>query len=48
MKVGTLIPIEEPDAMTLALEQRVVAKGRYGAHDGYKAMQFTGFKEQKS
>ena len=48
MKVGTLIPIEEPDAMNLVLEQRVVAKGRYGTHDGYKAMQFTGFKEQKS
>jgi len=48
MKVGTLIPIEEPDAMNLVLEQRVVAEGRYGTHDGYKAMQFTGFKEQKS
>lgn len=48
MKVGTLIPIEEPDAMSLALGQQLVAEGRYGTHDGYKAMQFTNFKEQKS
>ena len=47
MKVGMTIPIEEPDAMSLVLNGRSVAHGRYGAHDGLKAMQFTNFKERK-
>jgi hypothetical protein len=42
------IPIEEPDAMSLRLNDRVVARGRYGAYEGLKAMQFTGFKERKA
>lgn len=48
MKVGMTIPIEEPDAMSLRLNDRVVARGRYGAYEGLKAMQFTGFKERKA
>ena len=48
MKVGTTIPIEEPDAMALVLNGRTVAHGRYGAHEGLKAMQFTHFKERDS
>jgi len=48
MKVGMTIPIDEPDAMSLILNGRVVAEGRYGAHEGLKAMQFTQFKEHKS
>ena len=47
MKVGTTIPIEEPDAMPV-LNGRTVAHGRYGAHEGLKAMQFTHFKERDS
>lgn len=47
MKVGMTIPIEEPDAMSLLLNGRPVAQGRYGAHDGLKAMQFTNFKERE-
>jgi flagellar motor switch protein FliM len=48
MKVGTTIPIEEPDAMALLLNGRAVAHGRYGAYEGLKAMQFTHFKERES
>ena len=48
MKVGMTIPIDEPDAMSLILNGRIVAEGRYGAHEGLKAMQFTQFKEHKS
>ena len=47
MKVGMTIPIEEPDSMSLVLNGRAVAHGRYGAHDGLKAMQFTNFKERE-
>lgn len=47
MKVGMTIPIEEPDGMSLLLNGRAVAQGRYGAHDGLKAMQFTNFKERE-
>ena len=45
MKVGMTIPIEEPDGMSLLLNGRAVGQGRYGAHEGLKAMQFTNFKE---
>ena len=48
MKVGMTIPIEEPDVMSLRLNGRAVAHGRYGAHEGLKAMQFTHFKERES
>lgn len=48
MKVGMTIPIDEPDSMSLLLNGRAVAHGRYGAHDGLKAMQFTQFKERES
>ncbi|UZP73809.1 flagellar motor switch protein FliM [Candidatus Paraluminiphilus aquimaris] len=48
MKVGVTIPIQEPDAMALLLNGRAVAHGRYGAHEGLKAMQFTHFKERES
>jgi hypothetical protein len=34
--------------MSLILNGRIVAEGRYGAHEGLKAMQFTQFKEHKS
>lgn len=47
MRVGVTIPIEEPDAMSLLLNDRAVAQGRYGAHEGLKAMQFTNFKERE-
>jgi flagellar motor switch protein FliM len=45
MKVGMTIPIDEPDGMSLLLGGRAVAVGRYGAHEGLKAMQFTNFRE---
>ena len=48
MKVGMTIPIEEPDEMSLQLKGRAVAHGRYGTHEGLKAMQFTHFKERES
>ena len=48
MKVGMTIPIDEPDAMSLLLNGRAVAHGRYGAHDVLKAMQFTNFKVRES
>jgi flagellar motor switch protein FliM len=47
MKVGMTIPIEEPDGMSLLLNGRAVGKGRYGAHEGLKAMQFTNFRERE-
>ena len=48
MQVGTTIPISEPNEIKLFLEAEVVAMGRYGAFDGFKAMQFTKFREDKS
>ena len=43
MGVGTLIPIEPPDKVVLSLEGRPIADGKYGTHEGFKAMQFTNF-----
>ena len=48
MQVGTTIPISEPTEVELFLETDSVAVGRYGAFDGFKAMQFTKFREDKS
>ena len=48
MQVGTTIPISEPVEVELFLEADSVAVGRYGAFDGFKAMQFTKFREDKS
>jgi flagellar motor switch protein FliM len=48
MQIGTIIPISEPVEVELFLEADSVAVGRYGAFDGFKAMQFTKFREEKS
>ena len=48
MQIGTTIPISEPVEVELFLEADSVAVGRYGAFDGFKAMQFTKFREDKS
>ena len=48
MQVGTTIPINEPTEIELFLEAHSLASGRYGAFDGFKAMQFIKFKEDKS
>jgi len=43
MGVGTVVPIDEPERVLLSLEGRAIAEGKYGAHEGFKAMQFTNF-----
>jgi flagellar motor switch protein FliM len=43
MGVGTVVPIDEPERVFLSLEGRTIAEGKYGAHEGFKAMQFTNF-----
>ena len=48
MQIGTTIPISEPVEVELFLGADSVAVGRYGAFDGFKAMQFTKFMEDKS
>ena len=48
MQIGTTIPISEPVEVDLILGEDSVAVGRYGAFDGFKAMQFTKFREDKS
>lgn len=48
MQIGTTIPINEPSEIELFLESNSVAVGSYGAFDGFKAMQFTKFREDKS
>jgi len=48
MQIGTIIPISEPTELELFLGPDSVAVGRYGAFDGFKAMQFTKFREHKS
>ena len=48
MQIGTIIPISDPVELELFLGGDSVAKGRYGAFDGFKAMQFTKFREDKS
>jgi flagellar motor switch protein FliM len=48
MQVGTTIPIGEPSEVELFSEADSIAVGRYGAFDGFKAMQFIRFREDKS
>ena len=48
MQVGTTIPINEPSEVELFSEADLIAVGRYGAFDGFKAMQFIRFREDKS
>ena len=48
MEIGTIIPISEPAEVQLFLEGDSLAVGRYGAFDGFKAMQFSKFREDKS
>ena len=48
MQVGTTIPISEPNEVELFLDADAIAVGRYGAFDGFKAMQFSRFREDKS
>ena len=48
MQVGTTIPISEPSEVELFSEADSIAVGRYGAFDGFKAMQFIRFREDKS
>jgi flagellar motor switch protein FliM len=48
MQVGTTIPISEPNEVELFLDADSIAVGRYGAFDGFKAMQFSRFREDKS
>jgi flagellar motor switch protein FliM len=47
MQVGTTIPISEPNEVELFLEADSIAVGRYGAFDGFKAMEFSRFRENK-
>jgi flagellar motor switch protein FliM len=48
MQVGTTIPISEPNEVELFLDTDSIAVGRYGAFDGFKAMQFSRFRGDKS
>ena len=48
MQVGTTIPISEPNEVELFLDADSIAVGRYGAFDGFKAMQFIRFRGDKS
>ena len=48
MGVGTVVPIEPPDKVLLSLEGRPIADGKYGTHEGFKAMQFTNLDEYLS
>jgi flagellar motor switch protein FliM len=48
MQVGTTIPINEPNEVELFVDADSIAVGRYGAFDGFKAMQFSRFREDKS
>ncbi|NCF76923.1 MAG: flagellar motor switch protein FliM [Proteobacteria bacterium] len=47
MEVGTTLTIPEPANLSLYLEGEKIAKGRYGAFDGFKAMQFISFEGEK-
>ena len=48
LKVGTVIPINEPQTVQLAVEGRGLATGAYGAHEGRRAVQITQFSGSKS
>ena len=48
LKVGTVIPINEPQSVQLAVEGRALAMGTYGAHEGRRAVQITEFSGSKS
>lgn len=48
MQVGTTIPISEPSEVELFSEADSIAVGRYGAFEGFKAMQFIRFRDEKS
>ena len=48
LKVGTVIPINEPQSVQLAVEGRGLATGTYGAHEGRRAVQITQFSGSKS
>lgn len=47
LKVGTVIPINEPQNVQLAVEGRALAMGSYGAHEGRRAVQITEFSGSK-
>ena len=47
MQVGTTLTIPEPANLSLFLEGEQIAEGRYGAFDGFKAMQFISFEGEK-
>ena len=47
MQVGTTLTIPEPANLSLYLEGEQIAEGRYGAFDGFKAMQFISFEGEK-
>lgn len=46
-KVGTVIPINEPQMAQLTVEGRGIARGKYGAHDSSRAVQITDFSRSK-
>ena len=46
-KVGTVIPINEPQTAQLMVEGRGIARGKYGAHDSSRAVQITDFSRSK-
>jgi flagellar motor switch protein FliM len=48
MQVGTSIPITEPRDVKLFLGDEAIAHGIYGGFDGFKAMQFSQFRESNS
>jgi len=43
MKVGMVIPLEQPNQVHLAIDTKAIAVGQYGAHEGKRAVQITQF-----
>jgi len=43
MRVGMVIPIPEPEQIRLTVDDRSLARGGYGAHEGNRAVQITQF-----
>lgn len=48
LRVGTVIPIDEPQHVRLTIDGRGLAVGAYGAHDGDRAVQITQFEGHQS
>tara|TARA_B110000503_G_scaffold129689_1_gene202175 strand:+ start:510 stop:1484 length:975 start_codon:yes stop_codon:yes gene_type:complete len=48
MHVGMVIPIEEPTEVQFTVDNRCLARGQYGAHQGARAVQFEAFEGLES